>query len=228
MHSTRNSPPWQRQGKGRGPSVARLLPAAIVMLAGLLAAPSAAAASKTLLLYGDSLMAGYGLAPADAFQAKLQAALDKQGLDVEIVNASVSGDTTADGLERFDWSVPKMPDAALLGLGANDMLRGLPPRKAEANLAALLDRFKAADVPVLLAGMMAAPSLGSDYVAAFDGMYPKLARNYSASLIPFFLEGVALDPALNQADRIHPNARGVDRIVGSITPYVVKLLNQSR
>lgn len=226
MHENANGAGCQRQGRRHRFDVAPPVIAAILFIAGLVSAAPASAAPKTLLLYGDSLMAGYGVAPADAFATKLQAALDKGGLEVKIVNASVSGDTTADGVERFDWSVPQMPDAAILELGANDMLRGQPVEAARKNLSALLDRFSAAHVPVLLAGMMADRALGADYVTAFDAMYPDLARQYDAGLYPFFLQHVALDPDLNQADRLHPNAKGVDVIVENITPFVVALLQR--
>ena len=178
----------------------------------------------TILLYGDSLLAGYGLPPEQGFAARLQAAMQAAGLEARLVNASVSGDTTADGLARIDWSLAEPADAVILGLGANDMLQGLPPATTRANLQAMLDRFAARDMPVLLLGMLADRGLGTDYVAAFDAIYPALARQYDASLYPFFLEGVALDPALNQPDRIHPNAAGVDRIVEQLLPSVAALL----
>ncbi|MET3897366.1 acyl-CoA thioesterase-1 [Devosia sp. UYZn731] len=191
----------------------------------LIALPTLAqAAPKTLLLYGDSLMAGLGLDAKDGFAAQLQAALDAKHLDVAVVNASVSGDTTADGLARLDWTLADRPDAVLLELGANDMLQGLPAEAVGHNLDAILDRFAADGVPVLLAGMKANPSLGQDYVAAFDTVFPTLSEKYKAALFPFFLDGVALDATLNQADGIHPNAVGVKRIVANILPYVEQLL----
>lgn len=184
----------------------------------------AQAAPKTLLLYGDSLMAGLGLDPKDGFAAQLQAALDAKGIAVAIVNASVSGDTTADGLARLDWTLADRPDAVLLELGANDMLQGLPAEAVGQNLSAILDRFKADGVPVLLAGMKANPSLGQDYVAAYDTVFPALSKQYGTALFPFFLDGVALDASLNQADRIHPNAAGVKIVVANILPYVERLM----
>ncbi|MDB5538017.1 MAG: arylesterase [Devosia sp.] len=191
----------------------------------LIALPTLAqAAPRTLLLYGDSLMAGLGLDAKDGFAAQLQAALDAKHLDVAVVNASVSGDTTADGLARLDWTLADRPDAVLLELGANDMLQGLPAEAVGHNLGAILDRFAADGVPVLLAGMKANPSLGQDYVAVFDSVFPALSEKHKATLFPFFLDGVALDAALNQADAIHPNAEGVKRIVANILPYVEQVL----
>ncbi|WP_347947351.1 arylesterase [Devosia alba] len=184
------------------------------------------AAGRTILLYGDSLLAGYGLPAAEGFAAQLQAAMDRAGLDATLVNASVSGDTTADGLARLDWSLAEAPDAVILGLGANDMLQGLPPPAAASNLAAILQKLADMQVPVLLLGMMADRGLGADYVAAFDGVYPALASAHGAILYPFFLDGVALDPALNQADMRHPNAAGVAHIVEKLLPFVEQLLQR--
>ncbi|MGV8855480.1 MAG: arylesterase [Devosia sp.] len=185
-----------------------------------------AAAEPTILLYGDSLLAGYGLPPQDGLAAQLQAAMDAAGVGAKLINASVSGDTTADGLARLDWSLADKPDAVILGLGANDMLQGLPPEAARANLDAILSRLDDLHLPVLLLGMMADRGLGADYVAAFDGMYPALAKSHNATLYPFYLDGVALDPALNQADLHHPNAAGVKIIVGKLLPYVQELVQQ--
>ncbi|WP_305577120.1 arylesterase [Devosia sp.] len=184
------------------------------------------AAERTILLYGDSLLAGYGLPAEEGFAAQLQAAMDRAGLDATLVNASVSGDTTADGLARLDWSLAEAPDAVILGLGANDMLQGLPPSAATSNLAAILQKLDDMQVPVLLLGMMADRGLGADYVAAFDGLYPALASAHGAILYPFFLDGVALEPALNQADMRHPNAAGVAHIVEKLLPFVEQLLQR--
>lgn len=183
------------------------------------------AADKTLLLYGDSLMAGLGLDANDGFAAQLQTALDGRGIAVTVVNASVSGDTTVDGLDRLDWTLADRPDAVILELGANDMLQGLPPDAVSKNLGLILDRFDADGVPVLLAGMKANPSLGASYVSAFDSTFPALSAQYGATLFPFFLGGVALDAKLNQDDAIHPNAAGVRIIVANILPYVERLLD---
>ena len=203
----------------------RSLLAALGFLA--LGGSQAMAEERTVLLYGDSLMAGYGLEAGDGFAPQLQAALDARGLDVKLVNASVSGDTSAAGLDRLDWSLGDQPDAVILGLGANDMLRGLPVEQARKNLAAILDRLRADGVPVLLAGMYASRALGPDYVSEFDAMYPALAAEYGATLYPFFLDGVALDPALNLPDMRHPNARGVSVMVERILPFVAELVDKA-
>jgi acyl-CoA thioesterase-1 len=185
-------------------------------------------AETKILLYGDSLMAGYGLPASEAFMAQLQIALDRHGVDVRLVNASVSGDTTASGLQRLDWVMADRPDAVILGLGANDMLEGLPAADARSNLAAILERLNARSVPVLLVGMKANRGLGPDYVEAFDQIYPDLAEEFGAALYPFFLEGVAFDPDLNQADLRHPNADGVKVIVAAMAPFVEQLVDRIR
>lgn len=202
----------------------QLAPIAAALLLALAPAPAMA---KTLLVYGDSLLAGLGLPTADAFQGQLREALDKAGLDWKLKNASVSGDTTAMGLDRLDWALGDKPDAVLLELGANDMLQGLPVSAAKQNLSAILDRFKALDVPVMLLGMKANPGLGAAYAGQFDGMYGDLSKTYGTALYPFYLEGVARDPKLNQADGIHPNADGVAVIVKKITPSVVEFLRKA-
>ena len=184
----------------------------------------ALAAPKTLMLYGDSLMAGLGVAPEEAFAAQLQKSLAAAGEDVTIVNASVSGDTSGAALARLDWSLADKPDAVVLALGGNDMLRSLPPEAMAENLRAILTRLRADDIPVLLLGMRASPSLGQDYVTAFDAVFPTLAAEFDVPLYPFFLEGVALDPALNQPDGIHPNAAGVKIVVAAVLPEVENLL----
>jgi acyl-CoA thioesterase I len=210
-----------RYGPWRGAFNQLLLVAA--MLACLVAARPAAAAT-TILAFGDSLTAGYGLGPADAFPAQLEAALKQRGHDVRVINAGVSGDTTAGGLARLDWSLADKPDLVLLELGSNDMLRGLAPTEAEANLDAMLQKLTQAKIPVLLCGMYAARNLGPDYVARFDGIYPRLAKKYGVALYPFFLDGVAMDPQLNQGDGMHPNPAGVRMIVERILPAIEKLL----
>lgn len=181
----------------------------------------AAAAERTLMLYGDSLMAGYGLSPAEGFAGQLQQAL---GDGVTIVNASVSGDTSADGLARLDWSLADRPDAVIVELGANDMLQGLPVDAMRDNLTTIVERFTAEGIPVLLAGMRASPGLGTDYTSAYDAVFPELAQQFGTGLYPFFLEGVATNRALNQSDGIHPNAEGVRIIVDAILPKVQELL----
>ncbi|WP_454815819.1 arylesterase [Labrys neptuniae] len=189
---------------------------------------SAAAEPLRLVALGDSLTAGLGLEAKDAYPTKLQAALAKLGIEVVIDNAGVSGDTTDGGLARLDWSVPDGTKAVLIELGANDMLRGLDPKLARANLAAMLERLKERKIPVLLMGMRAAPNLGADYQKAFDAVYPDLASQYGAVLYPFFLEGVAGTPGLNQADGMHPTAAGVDVIVTRLAPVVAEFVRKLR
>ena len=199
---------------------------ALAFLAALALAAPAAARTLHLVALGDSLTAGAGLPPGKAFPDRLQAALRAKGWDVEVVNAGVSGDTTADGLARYDWSVPADADALIIELGANDMLRGLPPEEAKRSLSAILDKARAAHLPALLAGMRAAPNLGAEYGRAFFDIYPALSKTYGAKLYPFFLDGVAGDPKLNQTDGLHPTAEGIDVIVARILPSVGDLLKQ--
>ncbi|WP_113891102.1 arylesterase [Roseiarcus fermentans] len=197
------------------------------LLALAFAAPASARTLKVVAL-GDSLTAGYGLPPGKAFPDQLEAALRAKGWDVAVVNAGVSGDTAEDGLARFDWAVPPDADALIVELGANDMLRGLPPERTKQTLAAILDRAKAAHLPTLVAGMRAAPNLGADYDRAFDAIYPALAAEYGAVLYPFYLDGVAGDAKLNQPDGLHPTAAGAAVIVGRILPSVETLLGQAK
>jgi acyl-CoA thioesterase-1 len=197
--------------------------------AAVLATASHAAAARTLRLValGDSLTAGYGLPPGKAFPDRLEAALRAKGWDVKVINAGVSGDTAADGLARYEWAVPPDADALIIELGANDMLRGLKPEATKATLAAILDRARAAHLPTLLAGMRAAPNLGPEYAGQFSAIYPALAKAYDVPLYPFFLDGVAGDPKLNQPDGLHPTADGVEVIVQRILPSVEALLKQA-
>ena len=185
-----------------------------------------AAREVTLLALGDSLTAGYGLQPSDAFPVKLEAALRAKGHDVRVVNAGVAGDTALDGYSRLDWALSEEVDAVIVELGANDALRGLPPSQAEQALDRLLARLAEKRLPVLLAGMRAPPNLGPEYQAAFDGMYQRLAEKHGTLLYPFFLDGVAADTKLNQADGMHPNPAGVDVIVTRILPSVEDLLKR--
>ncbi len=187
---------------------------------------SAAAAEKIvrIVALGDSLTAGFGVAVGDAFPQQLEAALRKRGQAVRVINAGVSGDTTAGGRARLDWALAEKPDAVIVELGANDALRGLPPAMTRANLDAIVTRLKAQGIRVLLAGMRAPPNMGHDYADAFDAVYPALAKRHRIHLYPFFLDGVAARPGLNQPDGIHPNAKGVAAIVDRIVPYVVRLL----
>jgi acyl-CoA thioesterase I len=180
----------------------------------------------TLLALGDSLTAGYGLDPTQAFPVKLEAALKAKGHDVVVVNAGVSGDTAAQGAARLDWSLTDDVDGVLVELGANDALRGLPVSQAETALDEILAKLKAKNLPTLVLGMRAPPNMGPDYGAGFESMFPALASKHGAAIYPFFLEGVAANPPLNQADGIHPNALGVDEIVKRLLPYVETLLQQ--
>ena len=179
-----------------------------------------------LVALGDSLTAGYGLAPGQGFTEQLDRALKAKGWDVEVVNAGVSGDTAEDGLARFDWSVPPDTDALIVELGANDMLRGLKPEVTRDALDKILQRLTARHIIVMLCGMRAAPNLGADYDQAFERIYPELAAKYGVLLYPFFLDGVAGDLKLVQADGMHPTAAGVGIIIGRILPDVLRLVDQ--
>jgi acyl-CoA thioesterase-1 len=189
------------------------------------AAHAAGARPIKILALGTSLTQGYGLPPGTEFTVQLQAALKRAGVDAVVTNAGVSGDTSAGGLARLDWSLAGHPDAVILELGSNDMLRGLPPAQTEKNLRAILGKLRAAHVKVLLTGMHAQRNLGADYVRQFDPIYPRLARDYNVLFYPFILDGVALNPKLNQADGMHPNPAGVKVIVARILPYVKKLVS---
>jgi acyl-CoA thioesterase-1 len=177
-----------------------------------------------IMAFGDSLTAGFGLAPADSFPSQLQRALEARGLPARVLNAGVSGDTTSGGLARLDWSLSDRPDMVIVALGANDALRGIDPAITRANLAAILEKLRSKKLPVLLAGAYAPPNLGREYEASFNGIFPDLAKEYDVPLYPFFLEGVVTVPSLNQGDGVHPNAEGVAVIVERITPYVVRLI----
>jgi acyl-CoA thioesterase-1 len=181
-----------------------------------------------IVVLGDSLAAGLGLKPSEAFPAQLERALKARGHSVEVINAGVSGDTTAGGLARATWAVPEQTDAVILELGANDALRGLDPARAKSNLDKLIAAVRARGAEVLLAGMFAPRSLGKEYVRAFESIYPDLANKYGLILYPFFLEGVAMDPKLNLDDGLHPNPRGVAEITKNIMPAVEQLLERAR
>jgi len=196
----------------------------VLILALLTAMPGAQAAQLRLLVLGDSLSAGYGLAQAQGFQAQLAAALRARGHDVRIIDGAVSGDTSAGGLARIDWSLGDGADAAIVELGANDGLRGVDPAVTERNLAAILDALAKRRIPVLLSGMYALPNLGPDYSAAFRAVFDRLGQRPGVLYDPFFLDGVAAVPMLNQPDRLHPNAEGVKHIVARILPLLEKLL----
>ncbi len=198
-----------------------LLLAALVLFA---AAP-ASAETLRLMAFGDSLTHGYGLPPGETFPEQLELALRAEGLDVSVINAGNSGDTTAGGRARLDWALADNPDAVILELGANDGLRGLDPAATYDNLDAIIARFVDEGLAVLIAGMLAPPNLGREYGVEFNAAYPRLAEKYNLALYPFFLDGVALQPELNQPDGIHPNAQGVAEIVRRIKPHVIKLID---
>ena len=187
------------------------------------------AQAKTLkiVVVGDSLTAGYGLERELGFVPQLQAKLLAEGYDVELINAGVSGDTTSGGRSRLDWSVGPETDAVILELGANDMLRGLPVQSSRENLDAMVTGLKKRKLPVLIAGMQAAPNLGKEYTKEFDAIFPDLAKKYDTLLYPFFLEGVAGDSSLNQPDGMHPTNEGVAVIVENILPYVKELIEKA-
>jgi acyl-CoA thioesterase-1 len=189
-----------------------------------MAAMPANAQTRKIVAFGDSLSAGYQLGQNDAFPNVLEAALKKRGLDVSIENASVSGDTASGGLERLDWGVPEDTDLVILELGANDALRGINPTITEQALDDIITKLKQRNIAVLLAGMLAPRNNGPDYVAAFDGIYPRLAARHGIPLYPFFLDGVQGRPELNLADGIHPNPAGVRVIVDRILPTVEQAL----
>ena len=190
----------------------------------LLAPAMAHADQARLLVLGDSLVAGYGLPPGQSLPDQLQRDLATRGVSVAVINAGVSGDTTAGGLTRLDWSLADNPDAVIIVLGGNDMLRGLPPEGTAANLDDIVSRIRERDIEVLLAGMMAPRNLGPAYVEAFDAIYPALARRHDIEFYRFFLDGVALDPALNLDDGLHPNKQGIREISRRMLPVVERLL----
>jgi acyl-CoA thioesterase I len=194
----------------------------------MVAVSGAPAATKPIKLavLGDSLTAGYGLPAAAAFPERLQKALHDKGIDVEAINAGVSGDTASGGRDRLDWSIPAGTDAVIVELGANDALRGLDPAITRAALDDIIKKLKARGAAVMLCGMYAPRNLGPDYVAKFDPIYPDLAKAYDLTLYPFFLDGVAGDAKLTQADGLHPTAQGVDVIVARIMPTVEQFLGR--
>jgi len=177
-----------------------------------------------MVVLGDSLSAGLGLSASAAFPARLQKALEDKGIKVDMINAGVSGDTSSGGRDRLDWSIPEGTEAVILELGANDALRGTDPAVTRAALTDILTRLKARKIAVLLCGMVAPPNYGSEYAARFNAIYPELSKSFDVPLYPFFLEGVAADARLNQADGLHPTAEGVDVIVKNILPMVEAVL----
>lgn len=202
--------------------------ALLALLLCLMAAPGlhAQTAPIKLAVLGDSLAAGYGVKPDQAIPVRLAAALKAAGRNVSVINHGVSGDTTAGGVERVDWMLADKPDIVLVELGANDALRATNPATTERNLDTIITKLKAAGVTVWLAGMLAPRNYGPEYAAQFDGLYKRLAEKHGVPLYPFFLDGVAQEPALNQADGIHPNPKGVDIVVERLLPFITKNLDE--
>jgi Lysophospholipase L1 and related esterases len=188
------------------------------------ATPFARAEAFQIVGFGDSLMAGYQLETGAGFPEQLERALRERGYEVAVTNAGVSGDTTSGGLSRLDWSVPDGTDLVILELGANDMLRGIMPEATEQNLEKMIQRLKERNIGILLVGMYAAPNLGEDYAARFNAIYPRLAEKHGLPFVPFFLEGVAAEPELQLADGMHPNAKGVERMVENVLPVIEPLV----
>ncbi|MCY4451440.1 MAG: arylesterase [Immundisolibacterales bacterium] len=210
---------------GRARAALGLAAAAVILAFGTRLA--AADGPLRILMLGDSLTAGYGLASHEALPARVEAALRALGLDARVINAGVSGDTTSGGLARIDWALADDPHAVVVALGANDGLRAIDPAVTRSNLDRLLAVLSGRRLPVLLAGMLAPPNLGPDYGARFDPVYPDLAARHGALLYPFLLEGVATVTALNQADGLHPNAAGVEVIAERMLPAVLCLVSRA-
>ncbi|VIO65401.1 Acyl-CoA thioesterase 1 [Bradyrhizobium ivorense] len=200
----------------------------LVLLMGLMTAANAQTADPAkpikMVVLGDSLSAGFGLPAGAAFPVRLQKALEAKGIKVDMINAGVSGDTSSGGRERLDWSVPDGTSVVILELGANDALRGTDPAVTRAALSDIITKLKARNIAVLLCGMLAPPNYGTEYAAKFNAIYPDLAKAFGVPLYPFFLDGVAADAKLNQADGMHPTAEGVDIVVKNILPTVEALL----
>ncbi|MEM6490427.1 MAG: arylesterase [Pseudomonadota bacterium] len=201
-----------------------LIKAAAIVLCVALGAVNVSAAPVRVLAFGDSLVAGYGLGPTEAFVPRFEEQLRALGVDANVIDAGVSGDTTAGGAARIDWALADEPDVALVELGGNDGLRGIDPRSTYANLDAILAALAEANVPTLFAGMLAPPNLGVDYETEFNAVFPALAEKHDVVFYPFFLDGVAGDPEFNQPDMIHPNADGVDVIVDRLAPLMAELI----
>ena len=182
---------------------------------------------RTILALGDSLVAGYGLPEQDNFPAQLEAALAKKGIAARVINGGVSGDTSAGGLRRLGWLMAEKPEMVIVELGANDGLRGLDPARTFENIDAILTQTKKSGASILLTGMLAPPNLGREYAEEFNVVFPRLAEKHKVPFYPFFLDGVAADPALNQPDGMHPNAKGISVIVERILPQVLKVLDET-
>ncbi|MCF6321877.1 MAG: arylesterase [Rhizobiaceae bacterium] len=201
----------------------------LVIVFGIWAAMISVAQSeqpKTIVVLGDSLSAGFGLAQNEAFPEQLSLVLKEKGLNININNAGVSGDTNISGLARLDWSVGEGTHAVILQLGANDAMRGIPPQVTEKNLTTIVEKLQQRGIEVLLAGMKAPPNMGNVYVEEFDGLYPNLASKYNLVFYPFFLDGVAAEIELNQADRIHPTAKGIKLMVSRFLPSAITLIER--
>ncbi|MCP5396494.1 MAG: arylesterase [Sphingomonadaceae bacterium] len=182
---------------------------------------------RRILAFGDSLFAGYGVAPEESYPAKLEAALRAQGINARVANAGVSGDTTAAGRQRLAFTLDaqkQKPELVILELGGNDLLRSLPPEQTRENLAAMIEELQKRDIDVLLVGMRAPPNLGPEFVSAFDGLYPELANQYGVKLVPFFLEPIFDKPELIQPDRVHPTAQGIEELVAATRDDVAEAL----
>jgi acyl-CoA thioesterase-1 len=205
----------------------RLRGAGIVLMLGLAVLPAPArAAERVVVALGDSLTAGLGVAAEEAWPALIDARLRREGYPYRVVNAGVSGDTTAGGLRRVDWVLRSRPEVAVVALGANDGLRGLPTDAMEANLLAIVERLRAAGARVLVAGMQVPPNYGAAYTRAFQDVFQDVARRTGAALMPFLLDGVAADPRLNLPDGIHPNAAGHRAIAEHVWPHLVALITR--
>ena len=216
-------PPYGRSGRGFN------LFLMLVLLAGLLVPSLAARAADRIVMLGDSITAGYGLAPAEALPVRLQARLQAAGRDVLVENAGVSGDTTAAALARIDWAIGnRQPRLVIVALGGNDGLRGIDPVQTRKNVLAIVQKLKSMKIPVLLAGMLAPRNLGPEYAAIFDPIFSEVAKGEGVAHYPFLLDGVAADPSMNQPDGIHPSAEGADLIAGRMAPHVVRALQASK
>lgn len=213
------------KGYGRFAAAVNSLLVVLLCLSVLSIPVHAQTAPLKIAMLGDSLTAGYGVKPDQAIPVRLEAALKKEGRDVKILNHGVSGDTSAGGIDRLDWMLGDKPDIVMVELGANDALRAIDPATTERNLEAIVKKLQEAKVTVWLIGMMAPRNLGPQYVAAFDGLYPRLADKYKVPLYPFILDGVAQDATLNQADGLHPNPAGVEVVVQHLLPFVTKYLD---
>ncbi|MBU1316138.1 MAG: arylesterase [Alphaproteobacteria bacterium] len=198
----------------------------LVMAAAFVSPAASQQQAVELVGFGDSLMAGYQLAPNESYTAQLEAALKAKGRSVTVTNAGVSGDTTSGGLSRVDWSVPDGTDGVILELGANDALRGVPPEETEENLDAIITRLKDRGIPVLLAGMIAPPNMGGDYSTRYNEIYPRLAEKHGLPLYPFFLDGVVAVSGMQLEDGMHPNARGVGIMVERSLPAVERFIDE--